>query len=582
MKKLISALLVFVLALGLAVPALADKAKANRSFEGNLVKLTTVEDFSLGELSGLVIDETVGNGALRLEEGAASGTYTSDVIGVEPFEYLVASWNADVPKGAKLEVFVRAYVDMHADWTSWMSWGTWSASITRGSKDSEDALAFMDVDTLTISGSEGESASLVQMKAVLTAAEDGESPVLRQLACTYKNTLEGQAITPAYYGEEIELPASVRLDTPAYSQMIREASIASLMCSATTISVLLNDRGEDVMPEEIALINYDKTYDGFGNWSYSVAAAGSFGYDAYCQYGDFDLLRQELAHGYSVGISVKYSDTQNGSYPYLENAPLSTAGHLITITGYETIDGVDYFYSSDSAAGADMECVRRYRADQLDACWSGRLMYVVHEKEDAAALRPARVAAQLEAVTAEGVENAYALVVDGEKVLLDNSFKGKTLRSDGGGMVLCYVEEAKAPMTAEGAKVTTANKRILYTVSAKNGFIVINPSSVLRDIEGSATVHVLVLMNDGVTYEAVLAMEGAVSTPAPTPTPEATAPATTTEPTPDEETDAPFISEDNGRRLIIIAVAAIGIALIVHFIMVRRDKARKNRHQSTK
>ena len=150
--------------------------------------------------------------------------------------------------------------------------------------------------------------------------------------------------------------------------MVRERGIANVMCSATTICVLLNDRGEDALPEEIALIDYDKYYEGFGNWSYSVAAAGSYGYDAYVQYADLDILRQELAHGYSVGISVAYSSSSNGQYPYLENgAANNTAGHLITITGYETIDGVDYFYSSDSAASADDQCVRRYKADQLDA-----------------------------------------------------------------------------------------------------------------------------------------------------------------------------------------------------------------------
>ena len=133
----------------------------------------------------------------------------------------------------------------------------------------------------------------------------------------------------------MELPESVKLDTPAYSQQIRERSIAGVMCSATTICVLLNDRGEDALPEEIALLDYDFYYDGFGNWSYSVAAAGAYGYDAWCQYADLDVVKQELAHGYSVGLSVKYSDSESGSYPYLEGAPISgTAGHLITITGY--------------------------------------------------------------------------------------------------------------------------------------------------------------------------------------------------------------------------------------------------------
>ncbi len=574
MKKLFATLLVVMLAVGLAVPALGDKNKADRSFEGNLFKLTTAEDFAQGELDGLVVDETVGNGALRLAEGAAQGTYISDVIGVEPFEYLVASWNADVPLGAKLEVFARVYVGVKGSWSTWISWGNWSADIRRGSSEDEDEFAFMNVDTLTVSGSAGETGNLVQMKAVLTASADGAAPVLRQLACTYKNTLDGQGIKPAFYGETVELPASVRLDTPAYSQMIRESSIGGVICSATTICVLLNDRGEDLLPEEIALMNYDKNYDGFGNWSYSVAAAGAFGYDAYCQYGDFDLLRQELAQGYSVGISVRYSDSASGSYPYLENAPISgTGGHLITITGYETIDGVDYFYSSDSAAGTDAACFRRYRADQLDACWSGRLMYVVHEKENVSALAPNRVTAEL--VPAEGVEDGYKLVANGEEVTLDPSLKGKMLRSDGGGILAAYVEDGKAPAMPEGVKVTAANERVYYTVNIKDGLIKFNPESFLKDVEGPATIHVLVMLNNGLTYDATLAVEAAPATPAPTPTPEATeaaAPIATPEPT-----EAPAEAAPGMRTGTIVAIVAGALALIVVALAASGGKRRARR-----
>lgn len=563
-KALFSTLLVMMLAFSLAAPALGDKTQADRSVEGNLFKLTTAEDFALGELEGLAIDETVGNGALRLAPGATSGTYVSDVIGVEPFESLVASWNADVPQGAKIEVFARVYVIAQDAWTIWMSWGEWSPDIRRGSTEDQDDLAYMDIDTLTLSSSVGETANLVQMKAVLTAAPDGTSPVLRQLASTYKNTQEGQAIKPIFYGEAMELPASAVLDTPAYSQMIREQSIANVMCSATTICVLLNDRGEDMLPEEIALIDYDKSFEGFGNWSYSVAAAGAFGYDAYCQFGDADLLKQELAHGYSVGIGVQYSNSESGSYPYLENAPIAnTSGHLITITGYETIDGVDYFYSSDSAAGTDAVCLVRYRADQLMSCNRSGMMYIVHDKEDVTTYQPNRVAAEL--VPAEGVENAYMLMAGGEQIVLDASFDGKMLRSAGGGIIACYVEEETPPSMPSGVKTTTANNRFIYSVNAKDGLIRIDPTSVFRGIEGAKTLHVFVMMNNGVTYEAVLSFETA-ATPEPTaaPTPEATEAAAPV------ATAAPAPAQDNSLLLIIALVAAAVTAVILLIVMSKK------------
>lgn len=183
-----------------------------------------------------MIDDAVGNGALRFVDGAAQGTYISDVIGVEPFEYLVASWNADVPAGTKIEIFARAYVDMHESWTGWMSWGSRSADIRRGSTEDQDELAYMDVDTLTISGSSGETAPRSDEGRAYGVAPDGTGPVLRQIAATYKNTLDGQAITPASSGETMELPASVA----RYARVLPddpEAAIASSMCSATTVCV---------------------------------------------------------------------------------------------------------------------------------------------------------------------------------------------------------------------------------------------------------------------------------------------------------------------------------------------------------
>lgn len=570
MKKLVSEVLILLLVLALAAPVLAAGKKADRSVEGNLVKITTAGDFAAGELDGLVVDETVGNGALRLSEGSASGTFVSEVIGVEPFEYLVASWNADMPQGAQLEVYVRAYVDTHKEWSSWMGWGKWRADIRRGSSADEDSLAFMDVDTLTILGSSGETASLVQMKAVLTASAAGESPVLRQLAATYKNTLEGQAIKPLVLGAG-ELPASVRLDTPAYSQMIRRNSIANVICSATTVCVLLNDRGEDAMPEEIALINYDKNYEGFGNWSYSIAAAGAYGYDAYCQYGDLDLVRRELADGYSVGLSVRYSNTPSGSYPYLENAPTSTAGHLITITGYETVDGVDYFFSSDSAADSDAASFRRYRADQLDAAWVGRMMYVVHEKEAAPAYLPGRIAAEL--VPAEGTPGYYALMVDGEVVTLDSGLDGKMLRGEGGGTIVSYIEEEAVPAMPDNAKTTAANHRMSYAIGVKDGLLRIDTEGFMRGASGPRTLRVLVMLNNGTTYEAALALEAAPETPAPAP-----------EPTPAEtEAAAPVAPEEpgtpvktgNGALYAILGAAALAVIAIVALAVKKNGKAKK-------
>lgn len=573
MKRFAAITLALIMAL-ICVPVTAEKA--DREIEGNLAVFTTAEDFAAGTLENVVTDESIGNGAIVLKEGESEGTYTSEVLGTAPFEYMVASWGADTPKGTWIDVSARAYVDMKKGWTEWLSWGKWSDSVKRGSVSGECDLAYMDTDTFTISGKDGETASKIQLKVTLHANADGVSPTVRQLGVTYKNTLEGQYITPVYYGETVELPEKVLLDTPAYSQMVREQSIAGSMCSATTICTLLNDRGEDTLPEEIALIDYDSVYDGFGNWAFSVAAAGSYGYDVYIQYADLDIVRQELAHGYSVGISVKYSSGTNGQYPYLENgAAGSTGGHLITITGYETIDGVDYFYSSDSAAGSDAGCLRRYRADQLDAAWSAKVAYIIHDKEEnISACNPNRVECEL----VSAGENEYTLMANGEAVQIGKNFTSAKWKSDGCGIIAYYLEGedvSEAPMP-ENVKTSDANHTFRYTVKGnENGNLAIKPTAILGGLKKPATMHIFVMANNGTTYTASLELVPEVTetpTPAPTEAPaESEAPAATAEPVPAE----PAATEPEGglsTGAIVGIIAAVIVAAAVIIIVGKKKK----------
>lgn len=573
MKRFAAITLALIMAL-ICVPVTAEKA--DREIEGNLAVFTTAEDFAAGTLENVVTDESIGNGAIVLKEGESEGTYTSEVLGTAPFEYMVASWGADTPKGTWIEVSARAYVDMKKGWTEWLSWGKWSDSVKRGSVSGECDLAYMDTDTFTISGKDGETASKIQLKVTLHANADGVSPTVRQLGVTYKNTLEGQYITPVYYGETVELPEKVLLDTPAYSQMVREQSIAGSMCSATTICTMLNDRGEDTLPEEIALIDYDSDYDGFGNWAFSVAAAGSYGYDVYIQYADLDIVRQELAHGYSVGINVKYSSSSNGQYPYLENgAAGSTGGHLITITGYETIDGVDYFYSSDSAAGSDAGCLRHYRADQLDAAWSAKVAYIIHDKEEnISACNPNRVECEL----VSAGENEYTLMANGEAVQIGKNFTSAKWKSDGCGIIAYYLEGedvSEAPMP-ENVKTSDANHTFRYTVKGnENGNLAIKPTAILGGLKKPATMHIFVMANNGTTYTASLELVPEVTetpTPAPTEAPaESEAPAATAEPAPAE----PAATEPEGglsTGAIVGIIAAVIVAAAVIIIVGKKKK----------
>ncbi|MDD6175187.1 MAG: C39 family peptidase [Firmicutes bacterium] len=565
-KKWITALVMLGL-LAAAIPSVsADPSTA--AVTGNLLRITTAEDFSAAQLNNLTVDSGVGDGAVKLTDGAAEGTLVTGVYSCAQFTRMVASWNADTPDGTTVEVTARGHITGTDIWTDWLSWGVWGTTIARSCGDSEtarDSYAYVDTDVFTLRD-KSQTIDQFQLQVTLRSESAGATPVLRQLCATIQNNLDGMEIVPVYEEERVALPDRVVLETPAYSQLVRDPEIRSSICNPTTVTALLNDRGEDLLPEETALLTYDFNYRGFGNWAFALAAAGSFGYDCYVQFGSLDIIRQELAKGYSVGIDVHYMPADGGSLPYVENAPLASSGHLITVRGYETIDGVEYFYVSDSAADNDAEALRRYRADQLDAAWNNRIVYLIHEKEEnAGTAAPQSIRAELR--PAEDAENTYQLTADGRAIdLTANFLKNKILAAGGGTILARLAGEAPAEQAAP-AKTTTANCSYLYDFRVDSkGRIIIDPKVLFRD-DAPGTEHdliVTVILNTGIRYEAGLTITNPLPVSSSSSAAEPASSAAESTAAPQSQGSFPWLWVGIG--------AALVAAVIVYVVLLRRKK----------
>lgn len=536
----------------------------------NFLRLTSTAAWEQGTAENVVVTSEVGDGALRLAEGQTEGSWVSPELTVPAFEYMVSSWSADTPEGTWVAVKARVYVDLHEAWSEWLSWGKWSPYMKRGSANSSCDLAEVDTDTLIVLGSDGETASRIQFQLVLHSDDAAVTPTLRDVSATLQNTLEGQAIPVYHANEGMELPEKVLLDTPVYSQMRRDSAIGSVICSPTTMTMLLNDRnsGLDLFPEELALREYDFNYEGFGNWAFTTAIGGSYGYSVSCQYADLDVVRQELACGRSVGMSVTYSSSAGGSYPYLENgAANSTGGHLISIVGYETIDGVEYFYSNDAAETTDLLCAhRRYRADQLDVCWSSRIAYLVsaQPEEGAGQAAPQRIPATLEATDQKDV---FRLMADGEEVLLNKAFSNKTSVL-GGGTAFFIADDAATDAIPEPAEITTANSVLHYIGGTGQGLVYISTGK-MQDL-GITSGTCYIILNNGPTYVASVTFPEAEA-PVDTETPDDTAEPVETQPV-EEEPSVSDPAETSGSvnpAIIVIGVVIVAAAAV---IIVRSKK----------
>ena len=501
---------------------------------GNHLKLTAHADFARGVLSNLSFADRLGDGALRLKK-VGEGCFTTPVVETEkPFNDLVASWNTETPAGTKIEVAGRVYLpaydgwqdragNRYDGWSDWITWGEWSTHIARHCPECQDTHPRQDSEekngwvfayskpgwgdsSLNVRGTL--TATAFQLRVTLTAEDGCEGlPSLRLLAATWKNTNDPHWQDDCTYPEEsVPQAESVLLDTPAISQMRRDPDYAHVVCSATTITMMMNGQGEDLLPEDAVLLGFDHGFGGNGNWSFTCALAGAYGFESYVSYSGFAALRQELSKGYAVGLSVKYSDKQEDTLPYLENAPCRTGGHLICIVGYyynRTLG--EYVYCANDPAGeSDAETAHReYRQSQLDACWYRRAAYFLHKKESGAGgFARDRVQAELRPVRDR--ENTFALVAKDGLLRIPADFLQEKRTALGQHGTICYYAEEETTALPNTCRRVTANHVFRYDGIAvtPEGYLTFPDDGMNTLLAEGKKVRLVVLDNCDTVYEA--------------------------------------------------------------------------------
>ncbi len=502
--------------------------------QGNHIKLTTHGDFARGAMLNLSFADRLGDGAVRLKK-EGEGVFLTPVIQTEkPFNDLVASWNTETPLGTEVEILGRVYLPeydgwtdrenrTYDGWTDWITWGAWSTHIARACPECEDSHPRKDSEerngwafaysksgygdsSLNVRGSF--TASAFQLKAVLRAKEGCDGlPSLRLLAATWKNTNSETWQDECSYPEEpVQAAESVLLNTPAISQMVRDPAFAHVICSATCATMLMDGQGADLLPEDVTLLNYDYGFGGNGNWSFTCAAAGAYGYESYVSYSSFSALRQELTKGFGVALSVKYSNKEDDDQPYLENAPCHTNGHLITIVGYYYSKQLEeYVYcANDPAADSDGAVAHReYRQSQLDKCWYRRAAYFIHKKEAGAGLfvRDYVSAVLMPVKEQPGV---WALVADDSLLQIPADFQENKRASFGQHGTICYYAEDELTDIPDTCRRVTANHVFRYDGIGitPEGYLTFEEETLEKLLAAGKRVRLLVLDNCDTVYTA--------------------------------------------------------------------------------
>ena len=433
----------------------------------NLFFINTYEDFLLGNLENLSIDKNIGTGAIVLSSNNNKyieyGIYTSQVINLKTFKRLLVSWNCETPKGTWIEVQARAFISYYDDnenstyeWSDWLSFGKWGTHIKRSSKSPDSHLAKISTDEFIIKGNYTDTASKIQIRALLHTENTNVTPSIRQFIISYKDN------TPRIKG--IEIPSNKIIDVPSYSQYIRDKNIGSVICSPTSITMLLNRRNENLIVEETAWSCFDYDYEAFGNWLFNVAFASSLGYESFVEYGNLKSLKREIYSGYPVAVSVKYTnDINNLEYPYIENAPITTAGHILVVRGFEKKDGIDYVVVNDPAGKSNESVTRRYKLSEFENAWhrGSNIMYVIHDKK--VEINNNRIEASLE--LKNNKENLYSVLVNDTYLDLSSDFVKTILITYDNGLTFEYL----VPYNNHYLALENKNKCIIYIIGS-DGF----------------------------------------------------------------------------------------------------------------
>lgn len=320
------------------------------------------EDFRLGYFEKAKLND---KDEIVLDAENLRGSYISPKIDCSKFNSLVSSWNAMTPKGTTIEVFLKVIVD--GKWSSWFSYGKWSTNGEGGSiKNQKYEIAHMDIDTLIIlNGKEGNG-----FKYKVDVSRDdisNESPKIKAIYTTLRISEE---ITRDDLDKYHDWTGD--LDVPKRSQMV-VPEIGNIICSPTSISMVMEYYGKKIDTEIVAEGVLDKGANIYGNWSYNVAYAGTVGFTAYVdRFTSVNEIKEKLSKGIPIVASIRTKDKGE-----LENSPMAyPGGHLLVVRGFKIKDKDEYVIVNDPAAPNHDTVSREYKLSEFEKAWGG-VVYIL-------------------------------------------------------------------------------------------------------------------------------------------------------------------------------------------------------------
>jgi D-alanyl-D-alanine dipeptidase len=300
--------------------------------------------------------------------GTTSAIYESPVINSDLlFNEVVLSWNIELPPHAGF--CVEARVGRRADdsWSPYLYFADRGGSVPSGEKITKFEHGYVDVDYFR----SDERFDRLQYRVRAAGREPPDNAVAAEAKLriarvtvnlsdtTGRLTSVPQAPLPA------EPPPAAwqrRLPVPFRSQTVERKDIAGMICSPTSVSMVLEYRGVNRPTQEVAARAYDATFEIYGIWPHAVQTAYSYGISGYlARFADWASVEQCIANDQPLVISILAGEGELQGAPYP-----STDGHLLVLTGFDAAGNVEV---NDPAATTAEKGQIAYRRAELETVW---------------------------------------------------------------------------------------------------------------------------------------------------------------------------------------------------------------------
>ncbi len=437
----------------------------------SLFVLRDVANFAAGAFENTAVDE----GGIQLGRMGTGflpdGSYTSPPFVAEKFRELIPSWNADTPPGTSIEMQVR--VQVQGRWSRWFSFGKWSVFEERSSPPAHgDEMALVDAEVLRVLPALP-PAEAAQMRVHLHSADDKLTPTVLLMAAATRPELPAE--TKLYAGERV-------LEMPAYSALVRDPAIAARIGGATSLTMLMNRWGADVLPEEVARCIYDAGAGKYENLAFLSAAGGIYDFESFVGFGGVSTLRREVWMGQGIAAQLHYrtpalaeaeeaqeEETKpppegRDNRPILPGATVDSRGHLVVVRGFTKVQGEEFVVLNDPLAPSNEAVVRQVPLALFERMYTGVYMTLHRAQHGLKSHKPVRKMVQL------SLEGGEIRLQDGEEALIPGCFTGEQLSRS----TLCYI------LSSPVAYASTAQRQFYYPSPDEKGRLKFDQNSAVN------------------------------------------------------------------------------------------------------